>query len=138
MFSVVIDLLDTLEIINPASFDEFVWHQYIMHQRTDVVAKTIDGLGIRLRTRTRLGSRKFKHTDVTDLIIKDIDTAKNPLQLIAYVLYKHNFSDYSDSKACKELRALKTYLFTCEFNIFSQPLADMQINQALYSRDKSL
>lgn len=80
------------EIEDTDSFETIVFKKYLELENVQSVAKYINDLGYRIKTDSYVGERKYIGTDITEILIKDVDIEPK-LKKIVQNLQDKNYRD---------------------------------------------
>lgn len=90
------EIIETLEkyseIEDTDSFETIIFKKYLELENVQSVAKYINDLGYRIKTDSYVGERKYIGTDITEILIKDVDIEPK-LKKIVQNLQDKNYRD---------------------------------------------
>lgn len=92
--SIVNNILDTIEkyssIKDSDNFETIVFKKYLEFENVTKVAKYLNDSGYRVKTQSYIGERKYKGTDITDIITSlDINVDKQLKETVQYLQDKN-------------------------------------------------
>ncbi len=92
-FKEIIEALEKYsEIKDTDSFETIVFKKYLELENVQSVAKYINDLGYRIKTDSYIGERRYKGTDITEILIKDADVEEK-LKKVVQNLQDRNYSE---------------------------------------------
>lgn len=83
---------ENTEIKDTDSLETIVFKKYLELENVQSVAKYINDLGYRIKTNSYVGERKYKGTDITNILAKDVDVEKK-LKKVVQNLQDKNYSE---------------------------------------------
>ena len=86
------------EIKDTDSFETIIFKKYLELENVQSVAKYINDLGKRVKTDSYVGERKYIGTDITEILIKDVDVEpklKNVVQNLQDKNYREMLKHWS-------------------------------------------
>lgn len=86
----IIKVIDeSSEIEKNDNFETIVFKKYLETENVSNVAKYINDLGYRIKTDSYIGERKYKSTDITEILMKDVDVNKELKEIVKYLQNKN-------------------------------------------------
>lgn len=89
----ILDVIEKNSEVNKSdSFEAIIFKKYLEFENVTTVAKYINDLGYRIKTDSYIGERKYKGTDITEILISDVEIEKN-LKEVVQQLQDKNYQD---------------------------------------------
>jgi len=139
----ILDSIEKCLKLEYKTFEEYVMHLYIKHQKGAEIAKLLDELGYKVKTNSYVGRKKFNANDITNIIQKnynkrndDIRSRNYIFSSVSHMLYKYNFGDYKIGTIYNEMKRLEPFLFNYKLDINAEYLTDGTEFKALYVEKK--
>lgn len=80
------------EIEKNDNLETIIFKKYLELENVTSVARYINDLGYRIKTDSYIGERKYKGTDITEILIKDVGVNKELKEVVQYLQNK-NYSE---------------------------------------------
>lgn len=71
-------------------FETIVFKKYLEVENVSHVAKYVNDLGYRVKTNTNIGERKYNGTDITEILISDVNIDEELKEVVKYLQDKNH------------------------------------------------